>query len=190
MIQKYPLKMKEHIVTTTTPFIHRYRDPHRNKQIVDAQIHWVTGQGQLFVSFPGRLGDIYPNVRAGAIVPVPKCRKAKKDFLASGGKTAVLRDICTFENYELEDFELYVLGSAPEKKDSVRYPVTQVLGRFQEEDFTSIFSRSALISVFGLEEMEDIFAQHRNMTGTPHPAKALREGWVDSVHETETDTVF
>ncbi|KAI1191545.1 hypothetical protein F5B17DRAFT_382261 [Nemania serpens] len=177
MLNRFPLKMKEHIVTTQTPFRLRYRDPVQGKRVVHADIHWVTARGQLFVSFPGRNKN-YPNVKAGAIIPVPKCRKAKKDFIASGGKIAILRDIASFEDCDLEDFELYVIASAPQKKSSTRYPETQLLGRFRHEDFSSIFSRSAFVSVFGADEAEELFARQRIMDGTPHPQKALDEGWV------------
>ncbi|KAI1340615.1 hypothetical protein F5Y15DRAFT_379243 [Xylariaceae sp. FL0016] len=177
MLQKFPLKMKEHQVLTATPFQLRYRDPVQGKKSIDAVIHWVTGRGQLFVSFAGR-NEEYPNIRAGAIVPVPKCRRAKKDFLASGGRVAAPREASSFEDYDLEDFEILVIGSAPQKKGSDRYPETQILGRFKGEDHSSVFLRSTFNSVYGADDTEEIFAKQRDCDGSPHPTKAIEMGWV------------
>ncbi|KAI2613354.1 hypothetical protein GGR54DRAFT_615476 [Hypoxylon sp. NC1633] len=171
MLEIYPLKMKEHEVRTETPFNLRYRDPVQGKKVIDATIHWVTARGQLFISFPGRNSE-YPNVRAGAIVPVPKCRKAKQDFLGSGGKVAVVRQASDFEQYDITDFELFVVGSAPESRSSDRYPETQLLGRFKQENFSSVFLRSTFISVYGIEDTEELLTNQRNCDGSPHPRKA------------------
>ncbi|RYP41513.1 hypothetical protein DL768_010479 [Monosporascus sp. mg162] len=178
-LKKYPLAIKEHVVTSKTPNILQYRDRVGGPKKVQATIHWCTARGQLFVSFPGRNKD-YPGVRAGAIVPAAQCRQAKKNFMNSGGRVATHRAAETFEDLDLEDFELLVIGSAPDKKDADRYPETHLLGRFKSETHTSSFLRSTFNSVFGEEAAEEIYAKQRDCDGSPHPYKALVEGWAKS----------
>ena len=169
ILQQYPVQIDGHSVTST-PL--RYRDPVQDGNIVDATIHWCTGRGSLFISFPSRNPD-YPGVRAGAIVPGSQYRQAKKAFLANGGRFAEHRGLDSFSSRELTDFEILVIGSSPDK-DPERYPETHILGKFRGETHTSSFLRSTLNLCYGQDSMEQMYAAQRECAGSRNPRKAIR----------------
>lgn len=173
MLKKYPLQMNN-VTLSENPFSFVHHDPVQNGKAVDAIIHWRTTYGALFISFPGRNPD-YPKVRAGAIVPVAQCRPALIQYSeATKGKIVITRDGGTFKHtFYLHQFELILLGSAPESGKSTRYPRTIVLGRFEGEEFSSLFTRSSLCDAFGKRQVETLFAKQRERDGSPHPRAAM-----------------
>ncbi|KAI0965371.1 hypothetical protein F4678DRAFT_467558 [Xylaria arbuscula] len=179
MLQKYPLKIKQHQVTTKTPDKFRIKDL-VSKKYVQATIHYITGRRQLFVSMPGR-NKRHPNVKAAAIISTTKARLAKKNFLASGGPTGIPRNISSFENFELKDFSPLMVGSTVKSKHSKRYPETAIIGKFAHKSNHFIFTRLSLIYVFGIEEIKEMLAKVRVINGTPHPQKALEERWLNDL---------
>ncbi|KAI1339123.1 hypothetical protein F5Y15DRAFT_384867, partial [Xylariaceae sp. FL0016] len=128
------------------------------KKSIDAVIYWVTSRGQLFVNFAGRNKE-YLNIRAGAIVPVFKCRRAKKDFLASREQVVAPREASSFEDYDLKDFEILVIGS-----------------RFKGKNYLSVFLRFTFNLMYGADDTEEIFVKQQDCDRSPHFTKAIKIG--------------
>ncbi|KAI1444521.1 hypothetical protein F5Y02DRAFT_389785 [Annulohypoxylon stygium] len=174
MLNKYPPT-----ADYTKDYHFQYYDDVQNR-VVDALVHWVTSSyGSLMISFPGR-NPKHPEVRAGAIVPTKKCRPTREKFLKSQGSCIILRDIGSFQHkYYIHDFELFMIITAADRSET-KYPDTYLVGRFKDEQFSSIFTRSTFLRAYELEDVEELLAKQRECDGSPHPRKAVENEWVPS----------